>query len=137
MARTITLKKFAIGPANYWYIKVWRLRIRVESVSGGMEPDVFLFARGDVDPTTGDITDTFETVCTVADLSWWPPNDPDPELEHPFYRGQDVTLDFKSQAEFDQAWVDLENAVRNLVAALNRADELVVSETVLISEDGY
>ena len=134
MARTITLKRLEIGPANYWYIKVWRLQVKVAAVSGGMDRNVFLFARGDPDPTTGEITDTFETVCTVADLSWWPANDPDPELADPYYRTDNVTLDFKSQVEFDWAWELFQSATLNLVVALNRADELVVSEDILISE---
>lgn len=134
MTRGIKLVRSAVVDANYWYLKVWRLRIDVAAVSGGMDPYVFLFARGDPDPNSGEVVDTFETVCTVADMSYWPVGDPDPEAENPYYRSDFVELDFKSQQEFDQAWEIISKAVNDLRCALDLADALEVTESVWYSE---
>ena len=130
MARGIKLNRYQIAQANHWHLKVWRLRVEVAEVSGGMEPNVFLWRQNDPDPHTDDVTYEFVTVATVGDMSEYPEGGPNPFAENPYFRTPFFEIDLSSQSDYDDVWHTIQVTVMELVQALDRAEKLELSESV-------
>jgi len=134
MARGLKLKRFKIKQANHWHLKVWRIRVEVDEVSGGMDPNIFLWTRNDPDPDTEEVIDEFMTVATVADMSRYPEADPNPEADNPYYRTDFFEIDVEAQQTYDEVWQIIRLAAEELVLALDRAEQLIVAETAWLGE---
>ncbi len=124
MARALRVKKFDAGPnVNYAYLSAYRLRLVIDRAVE-MDDRVFLFRRDPVNPYTGDHLDTFVTVCSPVDMADYPPEDPDPNKQYPFFRKNAVELDFRATSQADEAYAVIVRELTALVFALNRLDRL-------------
>lgn len=132
MNTQVELKRYGIQQANYYFLKVWRLRVEATSVEGS-DPKIFLWSRNLPDPDTGDTVDTFETIATVADMSVYPPDNPAEGQADSFYRSDFFEIDLRSQLEFDQSWETTKQYVRQLLEAIDRATRLVELESITLS----
>lgn len=134
MPRGIQLTRYGIAEANHWHLAVWRFRVEVTAVSGGMESKIFLFRRVQPDPGSQITADKFVTVASIADLSKYPVDDVDPDADAPMYRTNSVELDFESQEDYEKAWIEFQRVIGNLVSGLDKAEDLVVEEEIWIGE---
>lgn len=130
----IKLQRLEIDSANHAHLGVWRCRVEAVDPVGEMDPNIFLFRRHPLDPHTGLNADKFITVATIADLSIYPVDDPDPGNSRQFYRTDVVELDFESQSDYLRFWVEIQRIVRELVSGLILADNLIVAEEVQIGD---
>lgn len=130
MARALKLKRLDAGTnVNYEFLSAYRLRIEVEE-SVEMDDRVFLYSRDPLNPHTGEQLDTFITVCSPVDMADYPPEEPAPAKQYPFFRRNWVELDFRATSQADEAWGLIVREVNNLIFALNRLTRLRVAETV-------
>ena len=132
-ARGIKLQRYQIANAPHLSMHGFRLRIQVAAVAGDMPPDVFVYYRRPADPHTGEIVDDFQTVASFVDLAEYPALSPNPELS-PFFRLDYIEVDVRSVAHYQEVWQMIQAAVNSLIAALNRADQMVLAEEVWIGE---
>ncbi len=136
MARGITLTKSEVLNVDFVWAGAFRLRVDASLPSGGMDERVFLWQRNPMNPFTSEETDVFITVCSPVDLSEYPPEEPDPTADLPYFRRSWVELDFRAVSQADEGWQAIQNAVLQLVEALNKLDTLTPTEVVRIgSED--
>lgn len=136
MARGIQLRRYAIAAANHWYLHGFRLRVEVQAVAGGMDPNVFLYRRNPPDPVTGEVSDVFQTVCSFPDMGEYPATEPSDATAFPYFRLDFVELDFRGQTNYDSAWTSIRTEVHRLVAAMDKAEDLVVVEDVWLGDSG-
>ncbi len=130
MARALKVKKLDAGTnVNYLFLSAYRLRIEIEQAVD-MDDRVFLFRRDPTNPNTGDTLDTFFTVCSPVDMADFPPDEPDPAKQYPFFRRNWVELDFRATSQADEAYALIVAELQNLVFALNRLERLRTVETV-------
>jgi len=129
MARYIKLTRSEIKEVNHYHIRGFRIRVEA-SDAVGMPNEVFVYARHPPNPHTGEVVDEFLTVASFPDLAEYPANDPDPTKAFPFLRKSFIELDVRSMKDVENIWRLVVELVCFLRAALNRADQLVVAETV-------
>lgn len=124
MARGLKVKKFDAGDnVNYEYLSAYRLRLVIDEAVE-MDDRVFLFRRDPVNPYTNEATDTFVTVCSPVDMADYPPEEPDPAKQYPFFRKNAVELDFRATSQAADAYALILRELHTLVFALNRLDRL-------------
>lgn len=129
--RRLKLEKSEVEEFNFTRYSVWRLRVEVTD-SEDMDRRIFLFRRRPIDPYTGDVLDTFFTVCSAADLADYPPEEPDPLLAFPFFRRDSVEMDFRSPDLAEESWQIIQDEVEILIEGLNKMDTLVPVASVWI-----
>lgn len=132
--RGITLTRHEVLDVDYHWLSAFRLRI-VASSALGMDERIFLFRRGSLNPYTDDRTDYFITVCSPVDMEDFPAGEPDPTKTYPFFRMDEVTLDFRTSQEAEESWALILAEVENLVAALNALEDLTATIEVRIGDD--
>lgn len=132
MARALNVQKLDAGQnINYEWMSAYRLKLVIaEAVD--MDNRVFLFQRSPPDPTTGNTTDTFVTVCSPVDMEDYPPDAPDSAKQYPFFRLSSVELDFRATSQADEAYAIIMRELNVLIFALNRLDQLKVSNSVWV-----
>ena len=75
--------------------QAYRLVLTV-SETLGIDPELFLYARRTLNPTTNEQADVFIAVCSPSDLEEFPVGAPDPEADLPFFRLDSVDLLFRN-----------------------------------------
>lgn len=132
MARALKVKRLDAGPnVNYLYFSVYRLRLEIEEAVE-MDDRVFLFQRLPTNPHTGDTLDVFVTVCSPVDMSDYPPEEPDPVRQYPFFRRNAVELDFRATQTAEDAYTLIVAELGVLCRALDRMDELQTESSVWV-----
>lgn len=131
--RGVTLTRYEVANVDYHWLSAFRLRI-VASDALGMDERVFLFRRGSLNPYTNERTDYFITVCSPVDMEDFPAGEPDPEKTYPFFRLDEVTLDFRTSADAEAAWDVILGEVENLVTALNTLENLTATIEVRVGD---
>jgi hypothetical protein len=127
--RRIQLKRYRMKEANHLFLRGFRIRVEVaEAIE--VDEHVFIYSRHH-DANTDTDTDTFESVASFPDMSWYPVNDPDPALGLPFFRKNFVELDVRSTSDYENIWTTLVQQVCQLVHALDRAGKLELFESVV------
>lgn len=126
--RGIQLSRSEIRRANHLHIGGFRIRVDVVDTHGGVPPEIFVYRRNPPNPHTGRREDIFQTVASFVDLSEFPAGAPGPDS--PFFRLPYIELDVRSTKHYDEVWRTIQDLTVNLVAAMDRAEELVVAETV-------
>lgn len=135
MARGLTIKRFGLINVNYRNIGAHRLRVEVtDPCNTGADVAVFMFLRLPPNPANGAELDEFHAVASPVDMSEYPAEAPDSRTAFPFYRSSAVELDFRSTALADYAWTTMVAEIGELLAALDRLDHLVVTETVTVGD---
>lgn len=128
MARALKVKKLDAGPnVNYLHLSAFRLRIEIEEAID-MDDRVFLYQREPVNPHTNDYLDSFVTICSPVDMEEFPPEEPDPDKQYPFFRRNYVELDFRATSQAEEAFNLIREELNVLVIALNRLEQLHVAE---------
>ena len=136
MAYGIKLKRYEIRNTSHWHLRVFRLRIEVEDVSGGMVPDVFIYRRHPAD-ANGVVYDEFETVASVPDLAEYPTREPDANSGNSFFRDRFIEVDVRSLEHYNDVWETIVAEVTALVDALNKAEAgLVLAEELWVGDSG-
>lgn len=135
MARGITFRRYAIERANHYHLRGFRIRIEVESVCGGMDPNIFVYRCEPANPVTGVQWDTFQTVASFPDLEEYPVDAPNSETPFPYFRSDYIELDLRSAADVDYVWQIVLTEAAHLINALNKADILVATETVTVGDE--
>lgn len=132
MARALKVKKLDAGPnVNYLHFSAYRLRIEIEEAVG-LDDRVFLYQREPTNPHTDDVTDVFVTVCSPVDMADYPPEEPDPARQYPFFRLNFVELDFRATAQADEAYDLIVAELGTLCRALDRLEELQTASSVWV-----
>jgi hypothetical protein len=125
--RKIRVKRYQVYDVDYLYFSAYRMRMEiVEAV--GMDTRCFLYRRDPVDPYTGDVTDTFFSVCSPVDMEEYPPGEPDPDKAYPFFRQSFVELDFRATSVAMAAEQLIVSELNVLVQALDRLEDLRLAE---------
>lgn len=113
---------------------VWRVRMEVLGAVG-MPKEIFVYRRELVDEAEL----LYEDVClgpaSAADLAEYPVGDPDPELAYPFFRKSYAIWDFRSISMGKTAVQQINDAITNLILAMNAADELVPRVTTVFGDE--
>lgn len=132
MARALKLLRLDAGDnVNYEYLSAYRIRIEVEQATD-MDDRVFLYRRDPINPHTGETRDTFFTVCSPVDMEDFPPEDPDPAKQYPFFRRNWVELDFRATGPAEEFWQLVQRELNTLIFALNRLEQLKTRESVWV-----
>lgn len=132
MARSLKVRKLDAGPnVNYEYFSAYRLRVEIERAVG-MDDRVFLYQRGPVNPHTGEAADTFVTVCSPVDMADYPPDEPDPARQYPFFRKNFVELDFRATSQAQEAYDLIVRELGVLCRALDRLEQLQEAAAVWV-----
>lgn len=74
----------------------------------------------------------FAGVCSPADLEEYPEDAPHTNADPPMYRLAAVDMVFRSRAEAEAAWADIQSEVEILVATLNTMDVLEAAAPVWV-----
>src|SRR3954454_8475428 len=132
MARRLRLQKFELKNVNYQYLGAFKLRVEASPVDAGADPGVFLYQRGPANPYTGEAEDVFLGVAGPVDMSDYPAGGPDGRTAYPFYRATSVELDLRSTSTALSVWTLLVAEVDQLLRALDRMEQLVPAEDVVV-----
>lgn len=98
-----------------------------------IDSEIFKMVRRPVDPAdTSAVVDTFVSVCTPGDLETLDIGAPPVEDPTAHFRVAVVYLTFDSETDAETAWVDIQAAVTQLVAALDAGECLGTGESVFI-----
>jgi hypothetical protein len=125
--RRLQIKRYAATNVDYKRFSAYRLRVEaVEAVN--MDKNVFLYRRDPINPYTNDVTDTFFTVCSPADIAEFPVGTPNPGNVAPFFRNWFIELDFRTSQDAMNAWQLLVAELSNLVEAYDRLEDLALVE---------
>ena len=125
--RCLRLQRYAVTNVDAVRYSAYRLRVEaVEAVA--MDTNVFVYRRGAPDPYTGEVTDTFFTVASPVDLAEIPVGAPAPGVTPPLLRLSFVELDFRTTRDAEDFWTLVQAELANLVLALNRLDELTLTD---------
>ena len=127
MSRFIKLTRFSTKNANVHYISGFNLFVQA-GMAIGMSDKVFIHQRSAPDTYTGEVCDEFVTIAGPVDMEEWPENDPDPSLPAAFFRKSTADVIVRSTAEAQILWEHMKKEVCILVDALNRLDELKLTE---------
>jgi hypothetical protein len=134
MARALKIKKLDAGPnVNYDWLSAYRLRVEIEQAVD-MDARVFLYRRDPINPHTGEVRDTFFTVCSPVDMEDYPPEDPDPAKQYPFFRRDWIELDFRATSQADEAYAMIVLELNALIFALNRLESLDTVEEFWVGD---
>ncbi len=131
MPRRLKLTKYAVTHVNYDYLGAYRMRIEASDAED-VEPHVFLYRRGQVNPYTGTTSDTFFAVASPVDMAEYPPLAPDPNTSFPFFRLSFIELDFRATRLALEAYQTIVTEVDTLLKALDRLEQLTPVETVWV-----
>jgi hypothetical protein len=85
---------------------------------------------------TAEVYDEFMTVCSFPDMSEYPISEPSDATTFPYFRLDYVELDFRGQTNYDTAWQSIRDEIARLVAALDLAESLVVTEEIWLGDEG-
>ncbi len=132
MARSLKVKRLDAGPnVDYIHFSAYRLRVEIEEAVG-LDDRVFLYQRRPVNPHTGDYTDVFVTVCSPVDMEDYPPDEPDPARQYPFFRLNFAELDFRATSQATEAYDIIVRELGTLCRALDRLERLQVVSSVWV-----
>lgn len=108
-------------------------RFRVQAYGASLMPvEIFRFLTVPQNPLRGDLTQTFDGVCSSVDLAEYPVGAALPDDNPPYFRLDTLDLVFRSRAEAEQAWLFILEEVTNLVNSLNIQDQLEVEEIAIL-----
>ena len=107
---------------------LFRIRVEVIDVSGGIDGRIFLFRRNPISPYTHTYSDSYMCVCSPVDLADYPSDAPDPMKPYPFFRMASVEADLRSMADLDRFWTLVKSDVCLLTRSLDLADNLAIVE---------
>lgn len=127
--KRIKLTRYESTDVNVHYISAYRLKV-VASDAEGLENRVFLFRRDAINPYTSEATDSFVAICSPVDMDHYPPAEPDPAKEYPFFRMDTVEVDFRSTATAEDVWSIIKKEVCILLEGLDRLEILNLKEEV-------
>ena len=132
MARALKVKKLDAGPnVNYLHFSAYRLRVEIEEAVE-MDDRVFLYQRRPANAHTGEVTDVFVTVCSPVDMADYPPGEPDPDRQYPFFRLNYVELDFRATSDAVEAYDLIVAELGTLCRALDRLEQLEAASSVWV-----
>ena len=133
MARRLKLDRKEVTNVNYQWTGAFRLRIECSDPSGsGADPHVFIYRRDPANPYDGSVNDTFFAVASPVDLAEYPVGEPDPAAQFPFFRLDYVELDLRATSMAREVWLLVVREVNNLLEALDRLEQLIVTEEVWV-----
>lgn len=131
--RSVRLTRFEAENVNFYYFGAYRMRIEATEAQGpDMDPYVFIYRRGPLNPYTGEYCDEFMAVAGPADMAEIPALEPDPERSWPFFRLDYIEDDFRSSAIALEVWNIVETEVAVLVEAMGRLTQLKTVETQVV-----
>ena len=129
--RRILLTRFEAVNVNYKRYGVYRMRIEASDAEGDdLDNYIFIYKRNPVSPYTNQNCDPFCAVVGPAQMAQYPPGEPDPDNNWPFYRLDFVELDFPSQTRADAAWSIIKQEACLLVEGLGKLTQLQAVETI-------
>ena len=129
--RCLRLQRYAVSGINATLYSAYRVRVEVIEAEG-LDTNVFVYRRGSPDPYTGETTDTFFTVASHVDLAETPVGAPAPGVTPPLFRLRFAELDFRTTRDADEFWSAVQQELANLILALNRLDELTLTDDLWI-----
>lgn len=130
MARGITLTRSDEAAAPYANRGDGH-RMVITALDGELLDDqIFLFQRYVADAATGQYAEEFAAIASPEDLTAYPADTPNVLQTPGFYRKAVVDAIYDTPGQAAQAWAEVKSRVAELVAALNRKDELAVPEVV-------
>jgi len=133
MARRLKLDRKEVTNVDYQWTGAFRLRIECSDPSNsGADPNVFVYRRDPANPYDGTANDTFFAVASPVDLSEYPVGEPNPDAQYPFFRLDYVELDFRATSQANEVWVIVVREVNNLLQALDRLENLQLTEEVWV-----
>ena len=134
-SRRLRLRRFAVTNVNFQFLGAYRLKVVVDDPEdSGADPNVFLFLRRPPDPVTGAVLDDFHAITSPADLAEYPEGQPSDTTTYPFFRRNEIVLDFRNVSLADQVWLTVLREVGVLQRALDVLDELVQVDEVMVGE---
>lgn len=101
-----------------------------------MPNEIFRMLRHPVNPNTGEADDTLDGVCSPADLEEYSADAPTEGQDPQWFRVSQVELIFREPCAANDAWTTILQEVRALKSCLDTMDDLRVTETVWIDEEG-
>lgn len=136
MARRLKLTRSQLTQVNYQYLGAFRLRVEVsDPTDSGADPFVFLYNAAPVNPYDGVQRADFLAVASPVDLSEYPAGEPNDATTYPFFRLNYVEVDFRSTEQAEKAWTLIVLEVDNLLKALDRMEQLEVSEETWVGAE--
>jgi hypothetical protein len=87
----------------------------------GIEPELFLYARRTLNPTSGEQADAFISICSPSDIEEFPVGAPDPDADLPFFRLDSVDLLFRNP----ELMLETYNAILQDFAELARSMDAI------------
>lgn len=133
MAGQLKLVRKELTEVEYQWAGAFRMRIEASDPNNtGADPNVFLYRRDPVNPYTGEASDVFFAVASVADLADYPVGEPDPDKPYPFLRLDYIELDFRASSQAKEVWEIVVREVNALLECLGRMANLVEVETQFV-----
>ena len=99
----------------------WRMRIWVSDWNN-VDANAFVYRRGEVDPVTSDITDTFVAVASPADLTEYQAGSP--AEDQSFYRLGEVDLISRNRELLNQTWELIKEDRNELIRSITSMCEM-------------
>jgi hypothetical protein len=127
MSRALKLERYGPRRPNFWSDKAVRSRVVVADAFG-MPAEIFVYERRPPNETTGEVENLFQSVASPTDLTLFPVDNPDPDLEDQFFRLSFIELDLACAEEFDKFWTALQAHVCGLIDALEADDRMIVPD---------
>lgn len=132
--RSIRLARYAVPVINWTYYGGFRLRVVATDASGpDLDKYIFIYASRPADPYTGASRDEFQAVCGPAQMSL-PINEPDVNNNYPFYRKDEIEIDFTSQSQALEVWEIIKTETRILVESMGKFSQLEFMESIAFTE---
>lgn len=106
----------------------WRVRITATDAVL-MPAEIFLHRRNIINALTQETVDEFCAIASIISLSEVPVDDPAPTTYPPFLRKSVIDVLVPSSAMAIQLWEDVKREVTELIAVMDRMDQLETAET--------
>lgn len=127
--RRLKIKRYASEHVLSDNYGAYRIRVVVEEALGpDIDKNIFIFRRNPTSPHSLLNDDTFEAVAGPPQLVDIPAGEPHPDQSWPYFRQDNVELDFASSLQAEEVWQEIQREIGVLLQAMDRLDRLQVVE---------
>lgn len=134
--RRLRLTKSEVQFVNYQFLGAARLKVVVTDYDNtGADPNVFLYNRRPPNPYDSSVSDLWLGIASVVEMADYPVGEPDVNTPYPFFRSNEIEVDFESLELLNETWPLVVAEISNLLVALDRLEQLTPTEVIDVGAD--
>lgn len=134
--RRLKLTRKQVVHVNYQWLGAFRLRVEVTDPDNtGADPNVFIYLKRPVNPYDGTVLADWHGIASAPDMTEYPVGEPWDATTLPFFRLDYFEIDLRSTALVEETWALIVAEVDQLLRALDRLEQLVVTAETYVGAE--